>query len=354
MADWRVSKERIELREHPNADALEIAKVGEYQLVTRKGIYNDGDVVIIIPRKSLLPLDGPIREEFQDYLTGPNKNRVKSVRLRGETSEAITWPVDKLDHLGPVERSIISQLSGIGDDISEQLGIEMYQPPVPKELAGITKPMGNLEGKKHDVYQYASYISEFPDQVIITEKLHGSQLNYFLSADGEEKVSSKGILKRGLAIEKSATNNYWQAVHNANVKKLAEDVLRSTGAKNVQLIGELLAIQKGFDYGSVEPDVRFFMVVADGVVQDYSVLPSTMVNMWVPILFVGDLAHCDPHKLAKGMEQVSGKERHIREGIVIIPRDNDGEGNRAHDGKSLIVKVLNPKYKDVDEEEEVD
>lgn len=33
MSNWKVSKEKIELFVHPNADALEIGKVGTYQVV---------------------------------------------------------------------------------------------------------------------------------------------------------------------------------------------------------------------------------------------------------------------------------------------------------------------------------
>lgn len=346
MADWKVSKERMELHPHPNADMLEIAKVGDYQLVTGKGIYSDGDEVIIIPRKSVLP-EGVIRDEFIDMLSGPNKDRVRAVRLRGESSEAITWSLDNLDFLTDYARDTILEVE-VGTDISELLSIEMYQPPVPKELAGTTKPIGNLEGVKHDVYQYAAYIEEFPDQVIITEKLHGSQLNYFLDTEGNEKVSSKGILKRGLAIEESESNNYWQAVRNQHVREIAEDVLAVTLGNRVQLIGELIPVQKGFDYGATEPDVRFFTVVVDGKALDYEDVPKSVLMKWVPILYAGSLASCDPHKLAKGPERVSGKERHIKEGVVVKPKYDDGR--RAHDGKSLIVKVLNPKYTESEEE----
>ena len=41
MSNWKVSKEKIEIFTHPNADALLIGKVGSYQVVVQKGLYND-------------------------------------------------------------------------------------------------------------------------------------------------------------------------------------------------------------------------------------------------------------------------------------------------------------------------
>ena len=49
MSSWKVSKERITLFPHPNAEKLELGKVGAYQVVVQKGLYNDGDEVVFVP-----------------------------------------------------------------------------------------------------------------------------------------------------------------------------------------------------------------------------------------------------------------------------------------------------------------
>ena len=46
MSNWKVSKEKIELFVHPDAESIEIGKVGSYQVVVQKGLYNNGDEVI--------------------------------------------------------------------------------------------------------------------------------------------------------------------------------------------------------------------------------------------------------------------------------------------------------------------
>lgn len=348
MADWKVSPEIVEVKTHPNADKLDVLKVGNYQLVAGKGNYQDGDVVIIIPEKSVIP-EGPILEEFKDYLVGKDKNRVKAIRLRGEVSEAITWPLHRLDELFDSGSHPDLVWLSLGQDISEALGIHKYEPPTPQQLRGIVKPIeGFPYTRKHDAHHYASYADEFaPDEwVLITEKIHGSQVNYFYSfEDGREVVTSKGLLKKGLVIEKNEHNAYWQGVWNSDLRGLTEYLARMQ-PRVVQFIGELMPVQKGFSYGCQRPQVRLFEVVLDGESMPMHHIPDAIQRWWVPILHEGFLNEVDLQALSRGKERVSGNSQHIREGIVVKPYKD----RKAHDGKRLHLKILNPKYKDNDEE----
>ena len=80
MSNFKVSKEKISLFTHPNADALMLGRIGSYQVVVQKGLYNDGDEVVFAPEKSVLT--GQLKSEFEKYLAGPNKDRVKRNRRR--------------------------------------------------------------------------------------------------------------------------------------------------------------------------------------------------------------------------------------------------------------------------------
>lgn len=353
MADFKVSKEVVEVKPHLNADALEILKVGGYQMVAKKGLYQDGDVVVIIPKASVIP-PGPILEEFQNYLVGPEKNRVKAIRLRGEVSEAITWPLDKLEELA-VEQDSSTGILGdrillgkytrlqeaeVGEDISEILGIKEYEPPIPSNMTGEVAPYSGY-ARKHDVSHYASYADELTGDVTVTEKIHGTQLNYIVDRDGKEIVASKGILKKGLSIKEDEGNVYWQAVRNSNLYNLS--FLLS--GEQVQFLGEVIPTQKGFTYGGGEKRAVLFDVVVDGASIPYEDLPEEIKELWVPIFHQGAIPFPEElENLSKGKEQVSGKEEHIREGIVVKAL-NDA---KAEDGTRLVLKVLNPKYKEED------
>jgi RNA ligase (TIGR02306 family) len=82
VAEWGVFYRRVEVFPHDNADSLEVVRAGNYQFVVRKGTYQTDDMALVIPEKAVLT--GRVKEEYQDYLAGSNKDRVKSVKLRGE------------------------------------------------------------------------------------------------------------------------------------------------------------------------------------------------------------------------------------------------------------------------------
>lgn len=360
MSNWKVSKERIELFTHPNADALQIGKVGSYQVVVQKGLYESGDEVIFAPEKSVL--SGDIRSEFENYLSGSNKDRVKAVRLRGEISSGIIVPKHLVDNY----ESIV-----VGEDVSELLGISKYEPPIPSELAGKVKTFDMPFIGSHDCEHVNVYVKDLVqgERVIITEKVHGSQFILGHNVDSDETiVSSKGMLKSGLVIEESDGNAYWLAAKN---EILVGRIRSNFSSGVVQIFGEVIPVQKGFDYGQLKPTVRIFDIRVNGESLPYDEVPNDFIEIWTPLIYDGTLnleekevvLYEDVEKgirktrvdyilpkeivdLCKGNELVSGKQLHIREGVVLRPYiDRD-----AMDGTKLRLKIINPKYKESGEE----
>jgi RNA ligase (TIGR02306 family) len=327
MAEWKVATYEAVVLEHPNADSLELLKLGGFQCVVQKGAFSSGQRLVFAPEKSVLP--DALAEPFRKYLSGPNKDRVKSVRLRGEYSEGVILEL-------PIDDAVI------GQDISETLGIVKYEPPIPSSLAGAVAPIGDESHfRRHDVERFRLYESEFVDgeEIMVTEKLHGSQGVYFRQADGQWVVTSKGLATKSLSILENDGNVYWQAAHAvglfAHVDSLEPDV-------PVQIFAEVLKVQKGFDYGQTQPSLRIYRVLWNGEDVTFDAVDDFFKNLWVPIVFRGP---CDKTKLeafAVGDETVSGQSRHIREGVVIspvIPR-------ASSEGFMLFVKLINPAYKD--------
>ena len=129
MSNWKVIKTKIEVFDHPDADRLQLAKIGTYQVVVQRGLYEGGEDVVFAPEKSVLT--GSLEEEYKDYLVGPNKDRVKAVRLRNELSCGIIIP----PHL--IEAQCGKTIAELPDeDLAEMLGITKYVPPVPTEMDG--------------------------------------------------------------------------------------------------------------------------------------------------------------------------------------------------------------------------
>ena len=343
MADWKVSAERIEMFAHPNADRMEVAKVGMFQLVVAKdNNYRTGDLVVFAPKRSILPLE--IRDNYRNADTGLSYlrggERVSSVRLRGELSEGVTvskeWALSKLGGSELVE----------GEDISEQLGITEYVPPVPMEFAGKVEPLNLGAFARHDVESSLIYGSEFEEgePVLITEKLHGTQINMVFYANGQTQITSKGFAGKHMALLESAGNIYWQALHNSGV---AERVRQLFPNSVVQAMGEVVPAQgANWSYGFAQPTVRLFRLHVDGErLNIANPRVASLRDVWAPVLHSGPYTQAEVSKLAVGKETVSGKSLHIREGVVIEPMTP----RNAREGFALYLKVINPKFKDDDD-----
>jgi hypothetical protein len=76
MSTFRVSLTKItEINPHPNADALLLAKVYDYDVIIPKNIYNVGDLVIYVPVGSVL-------SEALEALLFPEGSKIKLTNRR--------------------------------------------------------------------------------------------------------------------------------------------------------------------------------------------------------------------------------------------------------------------------------
>ena len=337
MSTWKVSKERIELFPHPNAEKLELGKLGTYQVVVQKGVHANGNTVVFIPEKSVVPEF--IRKEFENYLVGPEKNRVKAVRLREEYSCGVILPLDFFKDID------ISNYE-IGEDISMQLGIKKYEPPIPTEMAGEVQAFEASLVGKHDCEHFGVYMNEFEpgERIIVTEKLHGTQGVFYYDLNTDQKfASSKGLLDKGLQLKESETNVYYRAAKACGLWDIVKEVY---GNAIVQVFGEVIPVQKGYNYGQSAHTMKLFDVRVDGKSIPYDQVNEKFRALWVPVLYDGPLDVAKVRELALGNETVSGRELHIKEGVVVRPYIDRSAKDRA----KLRLKVLNPKYKETGEE----
>ncbi len=343
MAQRMVVKAHAKLFPHPNAERLELCKVGPFQLVVQKGLYQDNDVIIVAPEKSLLPADLALRYVNSDtgisYLHGLQKNRVGVIRLRGAVSQGVIIPNTGYEHL-PFD-----------EDISVPLGITFYEPPIPTHLAGEVENLTNKTTAlfaAHEVEQFGIYQSEFmpSEEVIVTEKLHGSQGVYYRNAKLEWVVTSKGLAQKGLSLLEAEGNAYWRA---ARFEGLFEAMNTEFPDGEVQIFAEVLPIQKGFSYGLKNLGLRVFKVIRNGEILEYDHIPAWCKSYFVPILYRGpfDIEKISP--LKDGFETISGQGLHIREGVVLIPT----KPRLNSDHHDLAVKLISEKYAKKETGEEI-
>lgn len=307
--------------------------------MVQKGLRKSGEVVIFVPDKSLLP-DIAIFEPYKKYLSGPEKNRVKAIKLQKELSCGII--LDDQEDLKDV---------AIGENIADKLGVKEYIPPIPAELAGKVRTVGNVDTEgfsinTHDAFQFSVNHKELQDgeEVLITEKVHGSQVAIIKTRNNTRIVASKGLIKNRLAIEESESNSYWIGAKATNIFEILQ---KEYPNDYVQIWGELVPIQKGYSYGYQKPFVRFFKLEVNNKPVDIDLVPKDILDMWVPILYRGPYDSNLSRSFREGREQVSGKELHIREGVVVTPRCIR---RMAQDDCDIILKIINPQYKESGEE----
>lgn len=348
MSSFAVKVERVTISAHENADALEIASIGDYQAVVRKGQFKSGDLVAYVPEQALIPPELLAELGLEGKLAGKDKNRLKAVKLRGVLSQGLVYPA----------RSHWNE----GDDVTEELGIEKWEPPVPAHLAGEVYAAGQDRTLKYDLENYKRFphILQEGEEVVFTEKLHGTWTLIGVMPEsmahpehGRLIVSSKGLSARGLAMkpntEANKSNLYVRVARHLNLENRLQTVFRETLSASGELsngaepapvfvLGETFGrgvqdlsygakVDQDFDIGFRVFDIFVGnpKTTRNGSVGRYlndAELEKACQNLElerVPVLYRGPFSKEAMKQYTDGFETVSGKKLHIREGIVIRP-----------------------------------
>lgn len=231
MSEFACLVVRVEILPHPNADQLELAKVGDYMAVVRKDQFATGDLAVYIPEQAVVP-EWLLRQmnlwdeaKQKGGLHGAAGNRVKAIKLRGVLSQGLVLAMDGRN----INGSIICNESGDelavaeGDDAAEFLGVVKYEPAIPSHMRAKVVGVDFDATHKYDFDNLKKKPTLFEDgeEVVITEKIHGTmiQVGVVPSSKANEKyyagrvvVSSKGMGGNGFVLDHNdPTNLYAQA-----------------------------------------------------------------------------------------------------------------------------------------------
>jgi RNA ligase (TIGR02306 family) len=353
MSTFAVSIERIaEVWAHPNADRLEMARLASmpYQFVIAKGSYKPGDLVVYFPIDSILPNEIISDIGLAGKLSGPDKNRVKTVRLRGQISQGVVATPE-----------IVFQDGGIkfregfreGEDVTEALGVTKYEPPIIPSHAGSLRPLPNLvsvydiEGTERYAAQVDQYLMDEP--VMITEKLEGSHFAASISRDGEISVCQRRY--RILPVDGTEHDWYKVARTSGLLRKLPliqqEEWNCGRDPEVITVRGEILGpgIQ-GNIYGLSEHQLRVFEIEIDGEPVDvercWSLVEKFEIET-VPVISIGATLRnwLGGQKIADASNGKSILNPAVmREGIVIRPLQEIRDATLGR----VIIKQRSPEY----------
>ena len=208
------------IRPIPGADAIECATVDGWEVVVKKGEFKEDEMVVYLEIDSWVPHElAPFLskgKEPREY-NGIKGERLKTIRLRGQLSQGLILPLSVLsvetnsgDYLGDWD-----QFEGL--EVTEQLGIQKWERPVPAQLAGLAKgsfPSFIPKTDQERIQNCKHVLEDREERYEITIKLDGSSFTAY-HRDGET-----GVCSRNLELKPSDDNAFWKVARKYGVLEL--------------------------------------------------------------------------------------------------------------------------------------
>lgn len=225
-----------EIKPIEGADLIVAYRINGWWVVDKKDAYLVGDLVVYAEPDSWIPHSlcpflskGKEPREFN----GVKGEKLRTVRLRGQYSQGLILPFSIIPDAIKQHPSFWDDV--VGFDVSEILGIQRWEPPIPACLAGKVK--GNFPSfiPKTDQTRIENLGNELKIwqqeelQWTIEEKIEGTSFTSYVYND------RSGVCSRNLELYETDENLYWQIEKKYDVL----NKIKSTGM-NIAVQGEIL------------------------------------------------------------------------------------------------------------------
>ena len=316
---------------HPieNADAIERAVIGGWNVVVKKEQFYPSDVCVYFEIDSLLP-DWPQFEFLKksSWNERLQKYRLKTAKLRGVISQGLAIPVSEFPEI---------RAFTIGDDVTEILEVEKYEPPIPTSLGGEVKggfPSFIPKTDEERAQNVPDILKRHPDtEFVITEKVDGTSSTFYF------KNGEFGFCGRNWEFKPETKNTYSEIAKKYN---LADKLKDYTVAIQGEILGPgiqsnkyKLSEHKFFAFHAYDYEKRSYLDH-----DDFVELCTNLGIETVPILGIAKLGSITIEDLLEMADGESKLHQTKREGIVIKSRaeETDFETGR------LSFKVISNKF----------
>ena len=304
----------------PDADSIETVGVLGWEVVSKKGEFKPGDTCLFIEIDSLLP-EIPEFEFLRKSCWNDNlkKYRLKSCKLKKQLSQGLALPI-----------SVFPILAGLtaGADVTDLLGIEKYDPPIPAQIVGDAKRFTWPISKTDEVRV------QLDDEYGFIERLTGKSYYISLKLDGtsstfliDPKDETYHVCGRNYSYKESEHHKFWVLSRKYKI----EEKLRWYWNNGIKIAIQAeccgVGIQKNplglsghdlfvFNVVDIVDNRKFCLEDAQGIVEGLGL-------KFVPIVDKGSsfgYTKTDLLEMAKGKYKThfpSAKDSQDREGIVI-------------------------------------
>lgn len=213
----------------PGADAIECLTILGWKVVAKKGEFKVNDLVCYCEVDSILPE----KPEFE--FLRKNHFRIKTIKLKGQVSQGICFP---LSILTP-GAAYAAEFPAEGQDVTELLGVNKYEPYTPAQLSGLVK--GSFPEFLHKTDE--TRIQAIPSvlyrhqnkKFYVTEKVDGSSMTVYFRRSEHFAAGEFGVCSRNLDIKEEGGTSFWKVARELDL----ENKLRSL-ERNICLQGELI------------------------------------------------------------------------------------------------------------------
>lgn len=329
-----------------NADAIERVRVLGWWVVAKKGEYPPGTKVVYCEIDSLLPEHPEFEFLRSNCFKSPIEDggaiiqragfRIKTVKLRGQVSQGICFPLSILPEGSSQE---------VGDDVTANLGIIKYEPPIPVGMGGRVK--GAFPGFLPKTDETRVQVLEdvlrayTGTEFMLTEKLDGTSFTAFF-----HQVEF-GLCSRNQWLDETDQSNILCRI--SKELRLPEKLQRiqQEFGFSPAIQGEVIGpgIQRN-KYRLNKPELHVFNVLdteefqlVDRTLQSQILRSVDLVSVPELDSIVLDHTVDELVELAIGMSRLNPKIQ--REGIVFRP---ENEVTVPELNGRLSFKAINPKF----------
>jgi RNA ligase (TIGR02306 family) len=359
-----------ELKEIQGADNIELAVIGGWNCIVKKGSHKVYELVVVATTDAVIPQELSDAMNVTNYLR--KGQRVRTVKLRGVYSECLIMSLDSLPQMKKQFTSGIGYFWNEGEDVMELLGIFKYEPPaVQVQLASGRKirysqnPNFGVYYKFPNIKNINGMFNEY-DEVEVTRKIHGTNARYGIVKKNKlsiwdkvkrffgdkwveyEYVYGSHNVEKGSDSQGFYDSDVWKTIAEKyrirerlwEQVKLEWDYISSDEYKigeGFVIYGEIYGpgIQKNYDYGLKEIEYAGFDVTINGKYQPLhdSYCYHRMLDLpYVPILAVD-----------RWTQEL--QDRHVFDKIEGTKVPHEGVVIKSMDGnRHKVAKVINPDY----------
>ncbi len=288
----------------PGADEIHLAQILGWQVITRKGWANPGDLVAWFEIDSFLPMR-PEYEFLRSKGFKSTKNlgdgyRLKTMKMRGHISQGLilplrevmtgagfvekdgVWSRDVLDEKGQLlehQELVLTE----DTDLTDYLDVQLYTKPIPSQLQGRVRGNFPIFIPKTDQERAQNYLKFIRQYVEAGEtdagfeasiKLDGSSMTVYYHRNEVDKTERVGVCSRNWDLDDDITeielpdgtkesvqaahrNSFWKTATDRKLTEKVKQIYQEEGLE-VALQGELVGpgVQKNRER---IPELEFYL-----------------------------------------------------------------------------------------------